>query len=96
MAAESTPFVKVGGLADVAHASGAGQVGQHTVRVIIHHGLIEDSRFGISYVSFDMLWNGTTTRVEVSVTEHRNSVYFVRGWPTSQAASRGSTATTRE
>lgn len=86
MAAESTPYVKVGGLADVVGTLPPvlERAGEHSVRVILpHHGLIEDSRFGIELLkTFDMTWNGSNTQVRVSVVEqHGIPTYLLRGFP---------------
>ena len=85
VAAECAPFAKVGGLADVIGALPATltRLG-HSVRVVLpHHGIIADTRFGIEpFDAFDMLWNGSTVRVEVAAVE-RDGVphYFIRGYP---------------
>lgn len=85
MAAECSPYVKVGGLGDVvgtlplvlAHMG-------HSVCVIVpHHGVIDDARFGLGkYTSFQMTWNGGIAQVRVSSVEREGvTIYFVRGWP---------------
>ncbi len=85
LAAESVPFVKVGGLADVTGTLPLVLQGRgHSVRVILpHHGVIEDAAFGLEPVdTFRMAWNEGRTRVKVSGVEHNGvRFFFVRGGP---------------
>ena len=85
VAAESAPFVKVGGLGDVVGSLPPvlRRLG-HAVRVIIpHHGAIDDTSFDLrSWGTFDMIWNADVTHVEVASAEYNDTLfYFVRGWP---------------
>jgi len=85
VSAESTPFVKVGGLADVVGTLPAilKKMGHRVCIVLPHHGRINDKKFGITIAErFDMSWNGSVCHVEVSsVVRDGVSYYFIRGWP---------------
>ncbi|MEJ2148484.1 MAG: glycogen/starch synthase [Chloroflexota bacterium] len=85
VAAESTPYVKVGGLADVVGTLPGvlNRLGQNVRVVLPHHGLIDDQRFGLRpYATLQMDWNGDTTLVEVSSATHNTTTtYFIRGAP---------------
>jgi starch synthase len=85
VAAESTPYVKVGGLADVVGTlPGVLNHLGHNVRVVLpHHGLLDDERFGLRpYATFQMDWNEDSTLVEVScATYNDTTTYFLRGAP---------------
>jgi starch synthase len=51
--------------------------------VIPHHGVIDDTKFGIERLAkLDIPWNGTTIQVLISVAYVDDvSFYFIRGWP---------------
>ncbi|MGF1507802.1 MAG: glycogen synthase, partial [Anaerolineae bacterium] len=84
-AAESVPFTKVGGLADVVgtltvelHRMG------HRVKLLLpHHGAIDDERHGIEQIdSFKMPWHGGEAEVSVGHTTSSGvPVYLQRCWP---------------
>lgn len=85
VAAECTPFAKIGGLADVIGAlpHALGSLG-HVVRVALpHHGVVDDAAFGIERrATFEMPWDGGTAHVEVAHAVREGVVYyFLRGFP---------------
>ncbi|HEC21771.1 MAG TPA: glycogen synthase [Chloroflexi bacterium] len=92
IAVECAPFVKVGGLGDVVGTLPRvlARLGEHVSVVVPHHGVIDDARFGLRpLTSFDMVWNESTTRVDVAATEWEGvTVYFIRGWPFFDAGER--------
>jgi starch synthase len=84
-AAESTPYVKVGGLADVVGTLPGvlNRLGENVRVALPHHGTIDDEHFGLrTYATFQMDWNEDSTLVEVCCAAHDNvTTYFLRGAP---------------
>jgi starch synthase len=84
-AAESTPYVKVGGLADVVGTLPGvlNRLGENVRVVLPHHGVIDDERFDLRpYATFQMDWNEDSPLVEIACAAHDNvTTYFLRGTP---------------
>jgi starch synthase len=85
VAAESTPYVKVGGLADVVGTlpRALNRIGQDVRVILPHHGPIDDQRFDLHpYATFQMDWNEDSVLVEISCAIHGDvTTYFLRGAP---------------
>ncbi len=81
-AAECTPYVKVGGLADVVGTLPPilSKLGHPTTVIIPHHGLIKAAIKKVA--ELEVTWMGNNTTLEISHSRREAvDTYFIRGWP---------------
>jgi starch synthase len=99
LSAEADPFVKIGGLGDVADAlprylhrlsSAAAGGGPVDIRLVLPlHSVIRPDRFGLRPVArYDLRWSGETSAVQVhAATRDGVPVYFLEAAPISRTGS---------